>query len=895
MENIISLFSINGQPVIFVKKEIVTRVSQSFTALTEYAAEELLNKNIMEVMRKLRVGPNFDIKNIDEGAGYFLFTKSLDVRFVNIETAEEGDEQIYALREKPNSRLEDKFSCPCQILSENIIGMSIYSAPDFTLLKANQVYLDFCDAPYNTPENTFGRSIYDFIPGYEGSHAESLIRNVLVTGKSEYLKELKYDKFKRGITYWDQIITPIKEDGEIKYVITNTQEVTERVLNRERVLEQIDAINHKNKELEAIIENMSDGLFIIDKDSRFTLLNNGAKEFLYDADSVEKAGDTFKYVKYYDSDNNLIPLENMPGDRVLNGEKIRQYRIMADRPDGVFHFNISGSPIFDSDGNIIKAVICTRNITERVKAEKLFRIQKEQLEAVIENMSDGIIIADREGKVLKTNNEARNHMYDPANVHYVGDYTHTTKVFDMDGGEIELENMPLKRALKGEAVKNETVIHKRPDKDLILCVNATPIYDTSGNLAMALSCTHDITDLIEKENTIIEKYKQLERLKEEAENANRAKSQFLANMSHEIRTPMNGIIGTIQLLQSTDLNLEQSKYAKILKESSCILLDIIDEILDISKIESGTFGLNNASFNLTETINNIYNNLLITGNSKGLEISCYLDPSIDSQVIGDEIRLKQILNNLVSNAIKFTDSGLVSFRVSKVWCDSDSQKIEFKVKDTGIGIEDSFKDKIFEDFSQGDISSKKKYMGTGLGLAISKKIASLMDGDIWFESVKGQGSTFYFTCRFKLDDTNNDSLTDEYTVQEKLDIEKPEKNKVILCVEDNIINQDVMESIISMNGYKYIGVYNGKEALGFLKSSNVDLILMDIQLPEMNGFEITRLIRESEKDGQHIPIIAMTAYAMQEDRDKCIKAGMDEYISKPIDIEKLYEILEKFS
>jgi len=584
----------------------------------------------------------------------------------------------------------------------------------------------------------------------------------LRAGKSFYTSEVIYYSYDRGITYWDSSILPIYEDGKVKYFVDNSIEVTERVKNRKLVEEQTPIIERHNKEviqariieeqknqLEIIIENMSDGLFTIDKTGKFTLLNDSAKEFFYNSDSVKKAGDSFKSVKYYDSEENLIRLEDMPGFRVLKGEKIREYRITMDRPDGVYHFNISGSPIYDKDGNIIKAVLCTRNVTDLTNSENLIRLQKEQLEAVFENMSDGIIITDKEGKILIKNEETKSHLYKPENIEFAGEYSKTSKSFDMDGNEIAVKNLPLKRALRGESVKNQIVLIKRPDKEVILRVNATPIYDKNGNLIIALACTHDITDMVNKSNVITEKYKQLELLKEAADNANKVKSLFLANMSHEIRTPMNGILTTIQLLQSTAISVEQNKYIKLLKESSEILLTIINDILDISKIESGTFKLNNEFFSLRQTINSIHNDLLILGNSKGLEISYYLDPSINCEVIGDKLRLTQILNNLISNAVKFTKEGFISFRITKITSDNDYENIKFTIKDTGIGIKESFKEEIFSNFNQGDLSASKKYMGTGLGLSISKQLSTLMNGNLDFESKVGQGSTFCFICKFK--------------------------------------------------------------------------------------------------------------------------------------------------
>ncbi len=415
-----------------------------------------------------------------------------------------------------------------------------------------------------------------------------------------------------------------------------------------------------------------------------------------------------------------------------------------------------------------------------------------------------------------------------------------------------------------------------------------------GKPLRMVGTNEDITDKKIIEQELKEKYNQLEQLKKQAEDANKSKSLFLANMSHEIKTPLNGILGAIQLLRETSINAQQIKYAKIIEESADTLVAIINDILDISKIEAGKVELIKEPFNLKETINSIYNNLLITGNSKGLEIGYYLDPGIDFEVIGDELKLKQILTNIISNAVKFTDAGYVSFRVNLIFSDDENEKIEFRVKDSGIGIKDSYKDKIFENFIQGDLSANKKYAGTGLGLAISKQLALLMDGDIYFESTVGQGTTFYFTCIFRKAGKGTVIHQKRSSFEERSRCGEAEKEKVILCVEDNLINQEVIESIIKRKGFKYIAAYNGEEALNILKTNRVDLILMDVQMPGLNGFETTRIIRSGEEGIRNIPIIAMTAYAMFEDRDKCIQAGMNDYIAKPFDIENLNTILEYY-
>lgn len=753
----------NKKTFIVIRNGVIEELSEGFINLTGYSASELVGRSYLEVSHILKFSPEKEFQYINDKFNIYLFTKLLQPREVvgSVVRDKKENEIICFFLEKENSSLESKFPYVEQLYLDNNSGIAIYSSPDLVLLKANQKYINYLNEPFNNKESCIGLKFDQIVKGFKGSVAEEIWTTVMSTGKPFYASEVMFERYDRGITYWDSSIVPIYEDGKVKYIIDNSIEVTGRVINRKLVEKQTPIIEKQNseiiqskiieeqkKQLEAIIGNMSDGLFTLDKDSKFTFLNDSAKEFFYNSDLVKKAGDTFQSVKYYDSEDNLIRLEDMPGCRVLNGEKIREYRITMDRPDGVYHFNISGSPIYDKSGNTIKAVLCTRNVTELVNSEKLIRIQKEQLEAVIENMSDGIYITDNHGKIIVMNAEAKSHLYQSDTIKFAGQYAINTKSFDMDGNEISMECLPLKRALKGEVVKDQTVLMKRPDKEIVLRINATPIYDINGDIAMALACTHDITDLVNKTKIISDKYKQLELLKEEADNANKVKSLFLANMSHEIRTPMNGILATIQLLQLTTKSIEQNKYIKMLKESSNILLTIINNILDISKIESGTFKLNNEPFSLIETIHSIYDNLLIIGNSKGLEISYYLDPTLDCRVIGDELRLTQILNNLITNAVKFTEEGYISFRITKISSENHYQNIKFTVKDTGIGIEESFKEKVFSIFNQGDISVSK-YMGTGLGLSISKQLVTLMNGEIRFESVVGQGSTFCFTCKLK--------------------------------------------------------------------------------------------------------------------------------------------------
>lgn len=510
--------------------------------------------------------------------------------------------------------------------------------------------------------------------------------------------------------------------------------------------------------------------------------------------------------------------------------------------------------------------------------------EKNKLLSVLTSLTDSVFEIDTQGHILYLNSAAENALK-PWQTSPIGHHILSFIQLHVPFSEHQLDQQNLTQWLSwGEALRDDNAELKLPEGEVIPISCALGPIITDNQITGHVVVFRDMRLQKAAED-------ELRRAKELAEDAAATKASFLATMSHEIRTPLNGVIGTATLLSDTRLDETQQHYVITLKRSAEVLLSLINDILDFSKMDAGKVQLESTPFSLNVLLHDLDSMFHDQFQQKGLKAYYQLDPQLPEWLLGDEHRLRQVMINLIGNALKFTEQGGVFIRAQLLeQYDQDQSLIRFSVKDTGIGISPAAQARLFEAFTQADSSTTRQFGGTGLGLTISKKIVELMQGHLQVTSTEGKGSQFFFDIRL----TKTDCPVTQAPSAAPISQADPH-DKYLLLVEDNKINQLVAGKFLQKFGYQYDIAENGAQALERMQTKAYDAILMDCQMPVLDGFEATKRIRLLEQSSQrHVPIIGLTANALEGDREKCLACGMDDFTTKPIKIDELEAKLKQW-
>ena len=535
-------------------------------------------------------------------------------------------------------------------------------------------------------------------------------------------------------------------------------------------------------------------------------------------------------------------------------------------------------PLLDGNGLPEQYIAIRTDISMRKSVEARLAEQLRFVEVLLDATPTAIYLKDLQGRYLRFN-RAFEHLVGIEREGWIG-----KTVFDLVSGDAAAMMDAKDKELfqQGQNQTYEAAFRNLKTGTLRQGLYwKAPLTNAQGEVTGLVGTILDITD----KNRIEQ---ELREAKRNAEAASQAKSDFLANMSHEIRTPMNGVIGMTDLALDLEQNPTQREYLQIVKSSAQSLMVILNDVLDFSKIEAGKLNIEAVRFPLLDTIEESLKTLRRRAAQKGLVLECRLQPGLPSQVLGDPVRLRQVLTNLCDNAIKFTSQGGIEVDV-RCTPAAGGQSLQFAVRDTGIGIPAAQQARVFEAFSQADSSTTRRFGGTGLGLTICARLVELMGGRIWLESAEGQGSCFFFCLPLQASPAATEVSVPPTRAPSGV------RTLRVLLVEDHPVNQMLATTLLKKWGHTVVLAQNGQEAVDLFGTQRWDMVLMDMQMPVMGGIEATRQIRASEAPGQRTPIVAMTANAMESDRQACLDAGMDDHLAKPFNADSLQAKLQHFA
>lgn len=718
--------------ILLCKNNIVFDVNQQFVNVTGYFKDELIGKTLQEISKMIKIDSQINLNDINiKIENLYIFTKSLESVEVKIacDITGEVDQKVLVLKKISNLSKKEFFSVIEQLYTDRKTGYAIISAPNLMLIKANQNFFDIFAEPHNKKEYCIGKKLNEIITEYDYSLEEKILYNAIKHGKSYFVEEFEYNHLDRGVTYWNISMVPMFSGKILKCFFMSFLEVTERVMNR-------NAIEQKNKVLEAVIENMVDEVLIFDKNNQIININKALRNNqFFDFAKTINPYDAYKQYEFYDMNGNLMPIEEIPAKKLLNGESYSGYKLLIKGENGAVYNEYSGSPIYDSKGNFVAGVIVAHDITEGIKyQENLFiKAQYETINKIIKNLDLGFLrISYHNHKIIDINNM----FYDVLKQKYhklgilpeiIGKDIRVCLDYDYGNISIKSINDALKNKESFTVTINKYVMY---GEEKYFKIMVHPLYKLNKDIAELIVICFDITSEIKEKN------KAEETLKNEEE--------FFVNITHELKTPLNVVFSANQLMdlylksESLEANKEAFKRNNIIIKQNCYrLTKLINNIVDLSKLESGVLKLNLTNNNIVYVVKNIVQSVSEYIEEKGLYIIFY--SNVEEKIIAFDVdKMERVILNLISNAIKFTDEG------NKIYVNvlDKGEFIEISVKDYGIGIEKEHLNVIFNRFQQVDKTLSRNTEGSGIGLSLVKSIIEMHDGKICAESVLGKGSIF---------------------------------------------------------------------------------------------------------------------------------------------------------